>query len=189
MAGLRRLCCAAFAVLPAFSAAANDLAALPNTIEKINPAIVAVGTYQKSRRLSALFRGTRFVIADGLHIVTNAHVLPEKIDIERTETLASRAGRANAIDMREATKVAEDPTYDIAILRTTGRPLFALTLGDSKQVREGETYAFTGFSIGMVLGLNAVTHRGIISAIAPIVIPQLSARQLEKKILNRLAAP
>jgi len=78
--------CAAFAVLPAFSAAAKDLAALPNTIEKIKPAIVAVGTYQNRRRPAALFRGTRFVIANGLHIVINAPVLPEKIDIERTET-------------------------------------------------------------------------------------------------------
>jgi S1-C subfamily serine protease len=41
----------------------------------------------------------------------------------------------------------------------------------------------------MVLGLHPVTHRGIISAITPIVIPQLSAQQLEKKTLARLIAP
>jgi len=74
-------------------------------------------------------------------------------------------------------------------LRITGQPLVAMSLGDSDKVREGETYAFTGFPIGMVLGLNAVTHRGIISAVTPIVIPQLSGQLLEKKILTRLFAP
>ena len=48
---------------------------------------------------------------------------------------------------------------------------------------------FTGFPIGMALGINAVTHRGLISAITPIVIPQLSGQQLEKDTLARLIAP
>jgi hypothetical protein len=56
-------------------------------------------------------------------------------------------------------------------------------------VREGEGYAFIGFPIGMVLGLDAVTHRGIISAISPIAIPQLSAQLLEKNVVARLTAP
>jgi len=64
-----------------------------------------------------------------------------------------------------------------------------MSLGNSDKVREGETYAFTGYPTGMVLGLNAVTHRGIISAITPIVIPQLSGQFLEKRILSRLVAP
>ena len=41
----------------------------------------------------------------------------------------------------------------------------------------------------MALGINAVTHRGLISAITPIVIPQLSGQQLEKDTLARLIAP
>jgi len=56
-------------------------------------------------------------------------------------------------------------------------------------VREGETYVFTGFPIGMVLGLNAVTHRALISAVTPVVIPQLSSQLLDKKVLVRLTAP
>ena len=162
---------------------------LPDTIEKIKPAIVGIGTFQKTRRPPSIFRGTGFAIADGLHVITNAHVLPEKLDNDKKEFLTVFAGKANAIDMREATKIAEDRDHDIAILKITGRPLAALTLGDSNRVREGETYAFTGFPIGMILGLNAVTHRAIVSAITPIVIPQLSGTQLEKKILTRLSAP
>ena len=173
-------------VIQAALAAAQTL---PDTIEKIKPAIVGIGTFQRTRRPPSVFRGTGFVVADGLHIATNAHVLPDKIDSEKKEIIAVFAGKANAIDLREATKVAEDRDRDIAILKITGRPLTAMNLSDSNRVREGETYAFTGFPIGMVLGLNAVTHRAIVSAVTPIVIPQLSARQLDRKVLTRLNAP
>ncbi|HEY3151165.1 MAG TPA: serine protease [Candidatus Binatia bacterium] len=168
---------------------AADTAALPDVIEKIKPAVVAVGAFQKTRRPPSIFRGTGFVIADGLHVVTNAHVVPEKVDTERKEVVAVFVGKASLIEVREATKVAEDRDHDLALLRITGRPIPAMTLGDSNRVREGEIYAFTGFPIGMVLGLNAVTHRGIVSAITPIVIPQLTAQLLEKKIIGRLTAP
>jgi serine protease Do len=162
---------------------------LPETIEKIKPSIVGIGTFQRTRRPPANFRGTGFVIADGLHVVTNAHVLPDRIDTEKKETLSVFAGKGENIDVREATKVAEDRNYDLVILKISGSPLPAAILGDSARVREGETYAFTGFPIGMVLGLNPVTHRAIISAITPIVIPQLSGQQLEKKVVTRLTDP
>ncbi|HXF76789.1 MAG TPA: S1C family serine protease [Methylomirabilota bacterium] len=41
----------------------------------------------------------------------------------------------------------------------------------------------------MVLGLNPATHRAIISAITPMVIPQLSGQLLDKKVVARLTAP
>jgi serine protease Do len=166
-----------------------DSTSLPDTIEKIKPAIVAVGTHQKTRRPPAVFLGTGFVIGNGLYIVTNAHVVPAKVDSEKRESIAVFAGRGELADIREATKLAEDPDHDLALLRITGSPLPALKLGDSSRVREGESYAFTGFPIGMVLGLHPVTHRGTVSAITPIAIPQLSAQQLEKTVIKRLIAP
>ncbi|HEX9146945.1 MAG TPA: serine protease [Candidatus Binatia bacterium] len=166
-----------------------DSTSLPDTIEKIKPAIVAVGTHQKTRRPPAVFLGTGFVIGNGLYIVTNAHVVPAKVDSEKRESIAVFVGRGELADIREATKVAEDPDHDLALLRITGPPLPPLKLGDSSRVREGESYAFTGFPIGMVLGLHPVTHRGTISAITPIAIPQLSAQQLEKTVIKRLIAP
>jgi serine protease Do len=169
--------------------AAAEPVFLADTIEKIKPSIVAVGTFQKIRRPPAIFRGTGFVVGNGLHIVTNAHVLPEKVDAEKREYVAIFAGRGETGDMREATKVAEDLDHDLAVLKITGQPLAALKLGDSSRVREGEYYALTGFPIGMVLGLHPVTHRAMIAAITPIVIPQLFAQQIEKKILARLVAP
>jgi S1-C subfamily serine protease len=162
---------------------------LPDTIEKIKPSIVAIGTFQKTRRPPSIFRGTGFVIGDGLHVATNAHVMPDKIDGENKEVLAVFSGKADRIEIREASKIAEDLDHDLVILRITGKPLSPMVIGDSNRVREGETYAFTGFPIGMVLGLNAVTHRGLISAVTPVVIPQLSSRLLDKKVLVRLTAP
>src|SRR5215467_8952074 len=162
---------------------------LPDTIDKVKPAIVAVGTYQKTRRPPAIFRGTGFVIADGLHVVTNAHVLPDKIDTDKREHIAVFAGVGEIADIREATTVGTDFDHDFAVLKITGPPIPALALGDSARVREGESYAFTGFPLGMVFGLHPVTHRGTISAITPVVIPQLSAQLLEKNVVARLIAP
>jgi len=162
---------------------------LPDTIEKIKPSVVAVGTFQKTRRPPSIFRGTGFVISDGLHVATNAHVVPDKVDGEKKELLAVFSGKADRIEIHEANKIAEDLDHDLVILKITGRPLSPMGLGDSSRVREGETYAFTGFPIGMVLGLNPVTHRALISAVTPVVIPQLSSRLLDKKVLVRLTAP
>lgn len=175
-----------FPDLRTFSA---ETQALPDTVDRIKPAIVAVGTYQKTRRPPGIFRGTGFVVGNGLYVATNFHVLPDKIDIDKREYVAVFAGKGEVTDIREATKVAEDLDHDLAVLRITGSPLPALSLGDSSRVREGESYAFTGFPIGMVLGLHSATHRGTISAITPIAIPQISAQQLEKKVLARLTAP
>ena len=85
------------------------------------------------------------MVADGLHVITNAHVLPKKIDSEKKEIVAVFAGKANLVEIREATKVAEDRDHDLAILKIIGRPLPAMSLGDSNRVRKGEIYAFTGF--------------------------------------------
>jgi len=176
-------------IATALPVSAGDSRALPDVIEKIKPAVVGIGTFQKIRRPPSIFRGTGFVVGDGLHVVTNAHVLPEKLDSEKKEFVAVFAGKANQIEVREATKIADDPDHDLAVLKITGRPLPVVSLGDSNRVREGEIYAFTGFPIGMVLGLSPVTHRGIISAITPVVIPQLSAQLLEKKVVSRLISP
>jgi len=176
-------------LLSAAQVVGSEPGQLPDAIIKIKPSIVAIGTFQKTRRPPSVFRGTGFVIGDGRQIATNAHVLPDKLDREKNEMLAVFSANGSEVEIRQAIKIAEDRDYDLAILEINGPPLTAVTLGDSNRVKEGETYAFTGFPIGMVLGLHPVTHRGIISAVTPVVIPQLSAQQLEKKTLARLMAP
>jgi len=90
--------------------------------------------------------------------------------------------------MFEAKVVAVDKEHDIAILQLVNGLLPATGLSNAK-VREGQTVAFTGFPIGMVLGLHPVTHTGIISAISPVVLPMLRSRQLNAKLMKRLQDP
>lgn len=162
---------------------------LPQTIEVVRPSIVAVGTILHTRAPPANFLGTGFAVGDGLHIITNAHVVPQNLNTEKKESLAIFVGRGASAKARSATIVEVDVEHDLALLKISGEPLPALVIGDSDTVKEGETVAFTGFPIGMVLGLYPVTHQAIISAITPIVIPALSTKQLDINIIKRLRAP
>lgn len=95
-------------------------------------------------------------------------------------------GETGAI--RPVRVVASEPSRDLVVLRLEGGPaLPALHLGPSAQVLEGQEVAFTGFPIGNVLGMTPVTHRGIVSAITPIGIPQANARNLNPALIRRLA--
>lgn len=162
----------------------NELSA---TIEAIKPSIVGIGTYQKTRSPAVKFMGTGFAVGDGLSVVTNAHVIPEIMDHEGMESLvviASKNGQEPGI--RAATSLAHDREHDIALLKISGEPLPAMELGDSGTAREGQTFAFTGFPIGMVLGFHPVTHRGMLSSITPIVLPAHNSKQLDVKTVNQL---
>ena len=165
------------------------LADLPDTIERILPGIVGVGTMQKTRRPPARLLGTGFVVADGRHVITNAHVLPEKVDSTKLEYLAVFTGKGNKLSARQAVKLKVDKVHDLALLRIEGEPLPALSLGQSSRVREGEEFAFTGFPLGVVFGLNPVTHRGIISAITPIALQANASSQLDPSQIRRLRSP
>ena len=79
-----------------------------------------------------------------------------------------------------------DKLHDIALLRFSGDPVPALKIGDSASVREGRMMAFTGFPIGMVLGFHPATHRGMVSAITPVVMPGITAKQLDAAMIARL---
>ena len=89
---------------------------LREVVERIKPSVVAVGTYQSTRRPPANVRGTGFVVADGVHVVTNAHVLPEELNTGRREELAVFIGEGEHTEFRQANKVAVDVEHDIAVL-------------------------------------------------------------------------
>lgn len=162
---------------------------LADTVDRIKPSIVAVGTYQPKRAPAAIFRGTGFIVGDGNYILTNAHVLPDVLDFKNREVLALFYWKDGKAKYSSLQKVAVDREHDVALLRFSGGPLKALKLAESKRVREGELYAFTGFPLGMVLGLHPVTHRGIVSAISPVVIPVHNSRHLNPEMIRRLKRP
>lgn len=162
---------------------------LSETIIKVKPSIVAVGTFMPGRNPRAVFLGTGFAVADGSIIVTNEHVLPPILDNKHLEQLAVFYHKDNEDKIIFAKEVSLDNEHDVAILKLSESVLPPLKLGDVTTVREGQLYAFTGYPMGMVLGLYPVTHRGIISAISPNIIPMLKSAQLNAKLLTRLREP
>lgn len=165
------------------TACAGDLT---QTIERIKPSVVGIGTFVKIRNPSIQFVGTGFVVADGRHVVTNAHVVDKPLDTDKKEiriVLISSGGEAQP---REAELLATDALHDIALLKISGDAVPALKLGDSDRVREGQMLAFTGFPIGMVLGFHPATHRGMVAAITPVVLPAIAARQLTAAMIGRI---
>jgi serine protease Do len=186
----RRWLAAAVLLYSAICSAGSAVAAdLPETIATVKRSVVAIGTFMAVRAQQHQLRGTGFVVADN-HAVTNAHVVAAPLDADRREVYALflPAGQDRA-EVREASLVRTDQTHDLALLRFSGAPLPALRLGQSAQVREGEAIAFTGYPILNALGLFPVTHRGIVSAIAPVAAPVGSGRDLTTDVVKRLTQP
>lgn len=162
---------------------------LANTIDKIKPSIVAIGTFLPKRNPRAVFLGTGFVVGNGSIVVTNAHVIPPTLDREHLEQVAVFYRKNNEDKIIFAEELAIDREHDLAVLKLSEGQLPSVKLGNVSSVREGQVYAFTGYPIGMVLGLYPVTHRGMISAISPNVIPMIKSKQLNEKLLRRLQDP
>ena len=66
--------------------AGNAFGDLPETILKIKPSVVAVGTVLDTRRPPSKFRGTGFVVGNGNLIITNAHVVPDELEMVEKAT-------------------------------------------------------------------------------------------------------
>ncbi len=181
------LCCAVLLAQAALGAG------LPDTVERIRGSVVGVGkSYpprqpipKKAQRLT--FRGTGFAVADGLHVITNHHVLPESVDSDNRESLAVFSGRGKESLVHRAEVVAVDEANDLALLRISAPALPAMQLS-SERVREGQDIAITGFPIGVVLGLYPVTHVGIVAAITPMARPADSGHQLSAAHMRRIRA-
>ncbi|WP_432377822.1 S1 family peptidase [Duganella sp. P38] len=167
-----------------------DAAELMRTIDDVKPSIVGIGSLQQTRGPAIGFVGTGFVIGDGLTVVTAAHVVNDLVNSGQGATLGVLVRSGDSAQFRAARVVAMDKEHDLARLRITqGDALPALRLGDSGKVREGQELAFTGFPLGMVLGLHHVTHRCIVSAITPLATPAITARQLDGKTARQLQKP
>jgi len=179
-----------WAAVPALGAAHGADSQLPDLVAAARPSVVPVGTFRATDNPRFSFRGTGFVVGDGSLVVTNFHVLPPAAESAGNVTnptlmvLAPRAGRE--MEPRLATLVASDSSRDLALLRIEGAPLPALALGDAELVREGSSVAFIGYPIAGILGYSPVTHRGIVSSVASIVLPAASAGQLSERAIARL---
>jgi serine protease Do len=179
----RLLCLAAGLVILATPAYGAELA---QTISRVKPSVVGVGSFIKTRSPPIQFVGTGFIVADGRHVITNAHAVSNPLDTERKETLIVLVSKDGEPQPREAELRAVDKDHDLALLKFGGEALPAMKLGDSASVREGQMLAFTGFPIGMVLGFHAATHRGMVAAITPVALPGITAKQLNAQMIGRI---
>lgn len=168
---------------------AHDAGAIRSAIAKVRPGVVGIATVLPTRSPPIKLFGTGFAVADGRHILTNAHVLPDEAGFEEFETLGVLVGRGSRPDIRQTRVVARDPDHDLALLEIDGPPLEPLELGDSGEVREGDLMLFTGFPIGLVLGLYPATHQAMVAAITPIAEPAGSAGELDLARVRRLRDP
>ncbi len=167
---------------------------LPDVIDKVRVSIVGVGTAYPPRQPNikgppSSLTATGFLVGNGMQVVTNAHVIPAKLDVDNNQTLAVFSGRGKSVRVHPARVAKIDKEHDLALLDIQGPPLPALALGDSEGVREGQEVAFTGFPIGAILGLYPVTHRGIVSVITPIARPADTSRTLTATQLERMRNP
>ena len=62
--------------------AAEEKKSFPDLVQRITPAVVAIATFSPLRNPRVLIRGTGFVVHDGRHVITNAHVVPKERDLE-----------------------------------------------------------------------------------------------------------
>lgn len=155
----------------------------------IKPSVVGIGSVHPLRIPRQRLAGTGFVVGDGRHVITNAHVAPTSMEVEKGEALAIFIRSGDSVLIRKAEKAAESPDQDLLLLRIDGPPLPALKIGDSDKAREGQTYYFTGFPIGAAIGLHPATHRAGLAAIAPIYQPPATVQGLTAKLIRRSADP
>ena len=189
MADRRHVILGAAAAIALLIAVPSARADLPDTVARIKPSVVVVGTFRATDSPRFRMRGTGFVVADGNHAVTNAHVLPEATENMAGMTVVVQVRRPGGdLSMRQATVLQVDRVHDLALMRFEGAAAPAMQVGDSSAVREGQAVAFMGFPIGGALGFSSVTHRALISSITPAAMPTPTARQLNAATIRSVRA-
>jgi len=162
---------------------------LPDTVARIKPALVVVGSYRNTDSPRFRMRGSGFVVGDGSLVVTNFHVLPEAGENMANASLVVQVRRTDGdLSMRQATVMQVDKVHDLALLRFEGAPAPVMRIGDSNAAREGQAVAFMGFPIGGALGFSPVTHRAMISSITPAAMPTPTARLLNEATIRSVRA-
>lgn len=185
----RTVQCLLLCVLP-WTGGGMAQAQLPDTVERVKPAVVLVGTYRATDNPRFQYVGTGFVVGDGLRVVTNAHVA-QQINTQGADAPALvvqvRSG-ASAWVMRQARLLEANQEQDLALVQIDGPAVAALSVAASDRVREGEDLAFMGFPVGGVLGFSSVTHRATVSSITTMALPSPTGQQLSERAIRSMRA-
>jgi serine protease DegQ len=105
---------------------------------------------EETRRANSL--GSGVIVSSGGYVLTNNHVIEDADDIQIVLSDGRRL---------RATVRGSDPESDLAVLKTDGKDLPAITFGQLESVQVGDTVLAIGSPFGFG---NTVTH-GIISAL------------------------
>lgn len=161
-------------------------ATLPELVGQTKPSVVLVGSYGLMDSPRFGFRGTGFVVADGLHVITNAHVIPPEEPGRVDRSVAVQVWSATSEwQLRSAKVIARMPARDLALLLIDGPAVPALRLAN-QEAPEGLSIALMGFPLGGALGYSHVTHRGIVSSRTGIVPPATSSQGLSERSVKQL---
>lgn len=158
---------------------------ITNVVAKVKPSVVGVGLYDALGAQTHQLRGTGFVFGDGTLVATNYHVVSQDFDPQKVQYHIVFSGTGRNPKIHKVEIIAKDREHDLAILKLPAA-LTPLSLADQKYVDDGTEVLLTGFPIGAILGLYPATHRGIIAATTPDVIPTSHSSQLSINMLERL---
>jgi serine protease Do len=182
----RRLVCAMVVWGIGLVGASPAGAGLAETVLRVKPAVVLVGTFRTTDNPRFQLRGAGFLVARGDLVVTSAHVLPTDMGAAEAASLVVQVRVQGDWQMRLATVLETDVSRDLTLLRVSGIPGPVLKIGDSRRVREGDDLAFMGFPIGGSLGFSHVTHRATVSTITSAALPSPSAERLKEQAIRSL---
>jgi S1-C subfamily serine protease len=125
---------------------------LTTLYERVNPGVVAIWVISSS----GINQGTGFVVDKEGHIVTNFHVVADAAQVEVNFPSDYKAyGKV----------IAGDPDSDLGVVKVDAPPdkLFPLPMGDSDQVKIGQTVVAFGFSGTMTIGIISGKGRTLTS--------------------------
>ncbi|WAC71923.1 serine protease [Roseateles sp. SL47] len=165
---------------------------LPDLIDKSRQAVVAVGTFSATDNPRFGFRGTGFMVGDGKTIVTCSHVIPNPLEKDLAILVPGVANASGQAQPRSVKLLRRDALHDLALLELDeGKPLVATlplaTVDDSATaVREGVAVALMGYPLGTALGVQLVTHRGIVAAITKAALPAPTSNNLSERAIRQL---
>jgi len=162
---------------------------MADTVARLKPSVVLVGTYRETDNPRFQLRGSGFLVGRGQQVVTCSHVLPAGEGAARDTDLVVQALRPDGSWVRHPVRLgAIDDRSDLALLTLETSVGPAATLGDSSRVREGDDLGFMGFPIGNLLGYSHVVHRAMVSSITPALLPSPDAERLRENAIRGLRA-
>lgn len=159
---------------------------LPQLIARAKLSVVVVGSYGLLDNPRFGFRAAGFAVADGLHVLTSAHVVPPDTPGRIDRSLAVQVWLGDdQWQLRSARLLGRDLRNDLALLAIDGPALPALPLA-SQDAADGTAIALMGFPIGNALGYVHTTHRGIVSAWTAIATPANDPSGLNARAVRQL---